>query len=154
MEHKEMIEKLHSQAGVSREDAEDALRRSSWDMLDALTILEKEGKIAPLTSSMTTTDSSSAGYEKVAPSAQSSGNGFWQKFAAKLKELVLFSLNHAFIIRRKGNIILNLPVLVMVIIVVCAFEVSLAALRVGLFLDCQFSVEKIPDKNDGGGINE
>ena len=61
MEHKEMIEKLHSQAGVSREDAEDALRRSSWDMLDALTLLEKEGKIAPLTSSMTTTDSSSAG---------------------------------------------------------------------------------------------
>ena len=50
MEHKEMIEKLHSQAGVSREDAEDALRRSSWDMLDALTLLEKEGKIAPLTS--------------------------------------------------------------------------------------------------------
>ncbi len=152
MEHKEMIEKLHSQAGVSREDAEDALRRSSWDMLDALTLLEKEGKIAPLTSSMTTTDSSSAGYEKVAPSAQSSG-GFWQRFSAKLKEIVLFSLNHSFIIRRRGNIILNLPVLVMVILVVCAFEVSLAALLVGLFLDCQYSVEKIPDKN-GGGANE
>ena len=47
----------------------------------------------------------------------------------------------------------HLPVLVMVIIVVCAFEVSLAALLVGLFLDCQYSVEKIPDKN-GGGANE
>lgn len=153
MEHKEMIEKLHSQVGVSREDAEDALRRSSWDMLDALTLLEKEGKIAPLTSSMTTTDSSSAGYEKVAPSVQSRDGGFWQRFSAKLKEIVLFSLNHSFIIKRRGNVILNLPVLVMVIIVVCAFEVSLAALLVGLFLDCQYSVEKIPDKN-GGGANE
>ena len=153
MEHKEMIEKLHSQAGVSREDAEDALRRSSWDMLDALTLLEKEGKIAPLTSSMTTTDSSSAGCEKVAPSVQSRDGGFWQRFSAKLKEIVLCSLNHSFIIKRRGNVILNLPVLVMVIIVVCAFEVSLAALLVGLFLDCQYSVEKIPDKN-GGGANE
>ena len=122
-------------------------------MLDALTLLEKEGKIAPLTSSMTTTDSSSAGYEKVAPSVQSRDGGFWQRFSAKLKEIVLFSLNHSFIIRRRGKVILNLPVLVMVIIVVCAFEVSLAALLVGLFLDCQYSVEKIPDKN-GGGANE
>ena len=102
---------------------------------------------------MTTTDSSSAGYEKVAPSVQSRDGGFWQRFSAKLKEIVLFSLNHSFIIKRRGNVILNLPVLVMVILVVCAFEVSLAALLVGLFLDCQYSVEKIPDKN-GGGANE
>ena len=50
MEHIEMIEKLREKAGITREEAADALTRANWDMLEALVILEREGKVKPLTS--------------------------------------------------------------------------------------------------------
>ena len=54
MEHIEMIEKLREKAGITREEAADALTRANWDMLEALVILEREGKVKPLTSSVVT----------------------------------------------------------------------------------------------------
>lgn len=143
MDHKEMIEKLHNQAGITEEDAEDALRRAGWDILEALQILEKEGKIAPLTSSMTTVDESK-GYEEVkaTASSQKKSGDFWMKFWDKLKEIINSACSHSFVIRRKGEVILNIPVIIIAIIVICAFEISLIALLAGLFLDCQYSIEK------------
>ena len=156
MEHNEMIEKLHSQAGISEHDAEDALKRSGWDMLEALQILEKEGKIAPLTSSMTTIETN-GGYEEVKATAShksKNSSDFWSRFAAKLKEIILAACENSFIIRRKGEIILNIPVIIIAIIVICAFEISLIALLAGLFLDCQYSIEKSGRKFGGSSADE
>lgn len=139
-----MIEKLHSQVGISEQDAEDALKRSGWDILEALQILEKEGKIAPLTSSMTTVENNGR-YEEVKATASrksKKNSDFWGRFAARLKELVLAACENSFIIRRKGEVILNIPVIIVAIIVICAFEISLIALLAGLFLECSYSIEK------------
>lgn len=155
MEHNEMIEKLHNQAGISEKDAEDALQRSGWDILEALQILEKEGKIAPLTSSMTTVETN-RGYEEVKATASCKSkrsSDFWSRFIAKLKELLLAACENSFIIRRKGEIILNIPVVIIAIIVICAFEISLVALLAGLFLDCQYSIEK-NGRKFGGDYSE
>ena len=62
MEHMDMIDKLKEKAGISREEAADALTRADWDMLEALVILEREGRIAPLTSSVVTADAAQNGY--------------------------------------------------------------------------------------------
>ena len=59
MDKNDMVKKLHEKSGISEEDARDALERSSWDMLDALQLLESEGKIQPLTASMTTVENAS-----------------------------------------------------------------------------------------------
>ncbi|MBO5256257.1 MAG: UBA/TS-N domain protein, partial [Clostridia bacterium] len=64
MEHIEMVERLHEKANISYTDAKDALERSGWDMLEALVLLEREGKIDPLTASTTSTDDGTS-YEKV-----------------------------------------------------------------------------------------
>ncbi len=141
MDKNEMIGKLHSQTGVSVAEAEAALEKTDWDLLDALTLLEKEGKIPPLTSSMTThteSDDRSYTYDR----AQNKSRDFF----AKLKEIFYASLTHAFVVKRHGDIILNMPVLIMIIIVLCAFKLSCAALLIGLFLECHYSVEKNPEK--------
>ena len=65
MEQLEMVKKLHEKAGVSYDEARDALVRANWDMLEAVRILEEEGKIAPLVSSMTTFDENNTKYEEV-----------------------------------------------------------------------------------------
>ncbi|MCL2057662.1 MAG: hypothetical protein FWH01_01195 [Oscillospiraceae bacterium] len=53
----EMVEKLRSRAGVTYEDAREALDSSDDDMLDALIWLEKNGKTVPPRVSYYTTDS-------------------------------------------------------------------------------------------------
>lgn len=41
MERKEMIEKLMNKAKVSYEEAESALEKNNWDLLDAMIYLER-----------------------------------------------------------------------------------------------------------------
>ncbi len=148
MEHNEMIEKLHNQAGIDNDDAKRALEQAGWDMLGALQILEKEGKIAPLTSSMTTVEDKS-GYEEVKRTAakNTERNRNCARASEKIKEILLYSMNHSFIIKRKGDIVLNVPLLIMIVILCCAPKTTLAALLVGLFCECGYSVEK----NNFGG---
>ena len=45
MDHFEMVEKLRTKANVSYEEAKAALEASDWDILDALVLLESEGKV-------------------------------------------------------------------------------------------------------------
>lgn len=45
MENFELCERLVNKTGVSFAQAKDALERSSWDALDAMILLEEEGKI-------------------------------------------------------------------------------------------------------------
>ena len=43
----EMVETLREKANVSYEEAKDALEQSNWDLLDAMLLLEKAGKVNP-----------------------------------------------------------------------------------------------------------
>lgn len=45
MDHLEMVEKLREKANVSYEEASAALEKCNWDLLDALLLLEGEGKL-------------------------------------------------------------------------------------------------------------
>ena len=45
MDHFEMVEKLRTKANVSYEEAKAALEKTDWDVLDALVLLENEGKV-------------------------------------------------------------------------------------------------------------
>ena len=45
MDRFEMVEKLREKARVSYEEASDALEKCRWDLLDALLLLEREGKV-------------------------------------------------------------------------------------------------------------
>lgn len=45
MERKEIIEQLKSKAMVTYEEAEEALEKCNWDILDAIIYLERKGKV-------------------------------------------------------------------------------------------------------------
>ena len=141
MEHIEMIEKLREKAGITSEEAANALARANWDMLEALVILEKEGKIPPLTSSVVTAEENRY-QQKNASGAGEYGARYANSFGEKVKRLFINSLTYSFIVRRKGKEVLSLPVLIMIIVVLAIFQVSAVALLVGLLCECQYSVEK------------
>ncbi len=140
MEHMEMITKLHEKAGISYEDARDALMRSDWDMLEALSILEREGKIAPLTSAVSTATDGTQ-YEEVKATASADEDKF-SSAASKLKELFSKLMTNSFVVRREGKEILSLPLLFASIITLCIPWWVVIGLLVGFFANCGYSIEE------------
>ncbi len=146
MDHIEMVQKLHEKAGISLADANDALERSDWDMLEALLLLEREGKIPPITASAST-NSSETGYEEVKATAgsKSKNSDFDKKmhsFSDKLRDFVMKGFTHDFVIRRRKNEIVCIPIVFVILIMCFAFWPIIVSLIVGLFLDCSYAVEK------------
>ena len=145
MEQTDMINKLHEKANISKEEARDALERADWDMLEALLILEKEGKIKPLTASMTTIEDKND-YEEVRRTASDKKNSRFEQgaqgFFDKIAMLIRKSMENAFVVERKGEEILYIPVLIMIIVTLSMFHFTLGALLIGLFFDCKYSIEK------------
>ena len=143
MEHIEMVERLHEKAGISYTDAKDALERSGWDMLEALVLLEREGKIDPLTAS-TSSSNDGTSYEKVTATASRKDSNFHETMNSareKLRKLFDDSLATDFVVKRQGKEIFRLQVLIALILCICLWEPILAALVIGLICDCRYSFE-------------
>ena len=159
MEHIEMIDKLRDKAGITREEAADALTRANWDMLEALVILEREGKIAPLTSSVATAEQTAGNGACSGPAAFGATGYYYgtrapkESLWTKIKDILLKSVTYSFIVRRRGREILSLPVLIMIIVVLALFKVSAVALLIGLFCECRYSVEERPGAGTTDGTN-
>ena len=167
MEHMDMIDKLKEKAGITREEAADALTRADWDMLEALVILEREGRIAPLTSSVVTADNTYGQYNQYnAANRYNYGYNYGTRtrgvqqggFMEKLRTLARNSVVYSLFVRRNGRVLISLPVLVFVVILLAAFRITAVALLIGLFCGCKYSLEKrdsqTDDPADGGDGNE
>lgn len=153
MDHSEIAQKLHEKANIPLEEAVDVLNRSGWDMLDALATLEREGKIPPLTASMTT-ETSRIHYERVTPTASDKNGRFKENandFGKKIKNLLILSLNKHLVVRRKSTRIAEMPVLIALVIVCFMFRMSVFLALAGLIAQCSYSIE---DKDNGGEQNQ
>lgn len=150
MEHIDMVERLHTKAGISYSDAKDALERSGWDMLEALVLLENEGKIDPLTS-FTTSSNDLTSYEKVTATASKKENSFQEalnKIGDQIKRLFSDSITTYFVVMRRGKEILRLQVIIALVLCLCLWKGVLSALVVGLICDCRYTIDSTRAKKD------
>ena len=142
MDHFEMVEKLRAKANVSYEEAKAALEQCDWDILDALVLLESEGKVkdAETAKEYTTQekkDSSGAAmnYEDVRSSL---GDGL-SKMWAWIKKLFQKGNGNQFVINCRGDELIAMPITVLALLMICFWPFSLIVLFVGLFLGCRYS---------------
>ena len=140
MEHFEMVEKLQQKANVSFEEAKAALEQSDWDLLDALVLLESEGKVqdAQPAEEYTTQQEKKVYVEVVNPQVRDSVGKMWDW----IKKIVRKGNKNQFVISRKGEEIIALPITVMVLLVLVpgvGLPTILIALFVGLFLGARYS---------------
>lgn len=145
-----MVERLHEKAKISYSDAKEALEKSGWDMLEALVLLEKEGKIDPLTASTTSNDSETS-YEEVKATASKKENAFTEalnKAGEKAKQLFHDGINTFFVVKRQGKELIRVQVLIAIILCLCIWEVVLAALVIGLLFDCRYFFDGKTDDTD------
>lgn len=146
MEHIDMMEKLREKSGISLGEAKDVLERADWDMLEALVILEKEGKIQPLTTSVSTVEKESA-YEKVESeikkSKDSSWNRFWSELMENLKLLFSKIFTHSLVMRsRKSGNVIHIPLFIGIILCFVSLTLVAVGLLLGLLMGYDYFIEE------------
>ena len=142
MDHYEMVENLRTKANVNYEEAKAALEASDWDMLDALVLLESEGKVNTTTPEFTTKEK-----EETRRSAGSSEvKGSLSRLWAWIRKMFTLGNSNHFVISRKGSELVAMPITVMALLTVLVWPFSLILLFVGLFLGTRYSFRG-PDIN-------
>ena len=136
MDNFEKVEKLREKANVTFEEAKAALEESNWDLLDAMIILERQGKAEERRESYSTKDNADL---MVVDEPEKKDRKHGNAFTDKLKVLWHKSCENFFVIEKGDDVILNIPIWVFIIIILLTWHVTLVAMVVALFLGCKYS---------------
>jgi len=151
MELNENINAIITKTGVTEAEAKEALEKSGGDILDAVLMLEREGKIVARKTPEEETAKEQAEIEEpveklegdvVNQDGTRAGNTSEKamRFADSAKRLVIALSRQMFEVERKGEEILSVPVLVFIIVLLAGFGITIPLLIVGLFLGCHYRV--------------
>ena len=142
MDHYEMVENLRTKANVTYEEAKAALEASDWDMLDALVLLESEGKVtgAPEFTTKEKTDEP----RRSARGREMKGSLF--KLGAWIRKMIDLGNKNQFVISRKGTEMVAMPITLMALLMILVWPFSLIVLCAGFFLGTRYAFRG-PDIN-------
>lgn len=149
MTNLEQVEKLCAMANISYEEAKAALDAANGDLLDAIILLERQGKIhAP----------SGGGYyssEKVADAkVESYKDDYWEKHNCKSDKASFSSLlgkawefcmklfrkgnANSFEVLKRNEVKASIPVTALVLLLIFAFWITLPLLIIGFFFGLRY----------------
>lgn len=132
----ERVEKLREKANVSYEEAKAALEQCGWNLLDAILLLERQGKIKE-----ESTQHSTKNEEVPEPEIeQSSFNENASHLVGLLKKLLHIGNTNHLVISHKGKQVLSMPITVLVLLICLAHVLVPLALVAGLFCGLRYSV--------------
>jgi len=144
----EQVEKLRTYADVTYEEAKNALERAEGDLLEALILLEKEGKTkGPQSGGRVVTRepekeqaSQKAGNGKEKEKRQgSSFSDLVGRFFRWLGVLIHKGNANMMAVERKGEKIIDLPLTILVLLLIFAFWFVIPLMIVGLFFSFRYS---------------
>ena len=106
-------EMLRSKANVTYEEAKAALEESNWDILDAMVLLERQGKVTDKGAAYSTAqEETQAEPENGKKGAQEESDfkGGMRRLGQFLRKLIQIGNANSFVVSRHGEEILSLPV--------------------------------------------
>lgn len=155
MEQFEKVEKLRARAGVSYEEAKEALEANDWDLLDAMIWLEKQGKVsAPEQESYSTQAENKKqmfSVEDVIKQNEYEEESFRKKMARFFKKLWKIGRENNFVVKRQEKEIIDVPVWIFVVVLLFAWQVVIPVMLIALFFNCHYFFR---GKNNLGKANE
>lgn len=132
----EKVEKLREKANVTFEEAKAALDEANGDLLDAMILLERQGKAEERRESYSTKEDAAL---MVVDEPEEKEKKHGNAFTDKLKVLWHRSCENYFVIEKEDKVILDIPICVFLIIVLFTWHVTLIAMVVALFFGCRYS---------------
>ena len=145
----EQVEKLREKANVSYEDARAALERTDGDLLDALVLLEREGKTATPKGGFYSTPPTVEG--RVVDDGQGPGpggkgdwsegvNNFFEKVGKFFNRAITVGGSNYLDVSQDGRHVLSISILAFVLLLIVAFWIILPLMLVGLFFRYRYHV--------------
>ena len=129
----EMVETLRQHANVSYEETRKALEQTNWDILEAMVLLEKEGKVAGGAAYTTKTEHRQ---EERRTGHFREGMGRVGRALARL--IQRGNANHLEV-SRKGEVLFSLPVTLLVLLLIVWSFLTIALLIIGLFTGFRYA---------------
>ena len=156
MDKFEKVERLVQKAGVTYEDAKNALDQANDDLLDAMIILEKQGKVKqPEQGQYNTTYTEQPQYRDVPAvieeSKKTKEKSILKDIGNAIKRGFRYTVDNSLNVSRNGETIIKLPLWISIIITLCAWELLIIVVIVSLFLDCRYKIE---GKDDSKEVND
>jgi hypothetical protein len=149
MEKVKLVDTLRNKTNISYEEAKSALENNNWDILDAMLYLEEHGRVKKPSISIFYTNEYKESYtnqkevvnikEDRDNNNSKSRNNFDGIFETICK--AIDTCNNIFVeIRRRGRVLLKLPLTVLILLLFFAFWIIIPLMTVGLFFDIEFLV--------------
>lgn len=156
MDNFEKVERLVEKANVSYEDAKAALEEAGGDLLDAMIILEKRGKVkGPEKSEYVAGPEVKTEYkdvsEAVKKSSQTEKGAAFKGVGGFFKRAFRYLVDNSLRISRNGNMLINIPLWAAAIIILFTWEFIWIAIVVSLFFNFRYAIE---GKDENGTVNK
>ena len=144
MDKLEKVERLRERADVSYEEAKAALDAAGDDLLEAMILLEKQGKAkAPEQSTYSTQYEEQAEYTNVQETVEkqqkeSAASSFGHTIGRLLRTVFTTIRRTSFEISRKESVLFTMPTWVAVIILFLSWRLALPAMVIALFFGFRY----------------
>lgn len=146
----EQVEELRKYASISFNEAKAALEETDGDILEAIINLEKRGIIKGpegggyySSKDASENDQKDANKEKakegIYDESVTSFSDTVNKFISFLKKLFKKANRNSFHVTKDGERIISVPVIILAILILCAFWITIPIMVIGLFLGYKYS---------------
>lgn len=139
-----MAEKLVEKCGITYEEAGEVLKEADYDLLEAMIILERRGRLGNGVNKYSTgimqNNYTSTRYESAAD-AESLGEFIkiaWRKLCEFCRDLLKYQV----VISKNGREMINFPLILAIILVCCTAGVVFAAVVISLMSGCSYSIRQ------------
>jgi len=145
MDKLEKIEKIREKTGVNYQLAKEALEEAEGDVLDALVWLEKRGKVEEPEVSVYTTEEESASdafteaAKEYDDSTKDTFSDYLKRFISWCGVILKKGCENFFIIKKHEDEVVSMPVLLLAILLICAFWITMPLMVAGLFFGFRYS---------------
>ena len=149
----EKVEKLREKANVTYEGAREALNQANGDLLDAMVILEQQGKVkSPEQTMYTTTQEAGAQFGDVPAivreNEKSTEDGFFKKCGRGIKKGLKYVSDNYILVTHKSEEVIKVPLWIGIIALLGLWELLLVVIVISLFCDCRYQIVGA-GRNDG-----
>ena len=145
MEMIEKVERLREKANVSYEEAKEALEQSGGDLLDAIVLLERQGKVkGPAQSTYSTDYEEQTEYIKVRDKVEEQENSapsFGRTIGRLVRGFIGFIRNTTFIVTKGEDVVFQMHTILFALLLFFFWEILAPVMIIALFFGIRYSFE-------------
>ena len=139
MDEFEKVEVLRGKANVSYEEAREALKQADGDLLEAMVILEKQGKVNAASQAVPEQVSQSI-YRTAPATTKSSEDGFFNKIGSAMDRGIRYLANNFVLVTRKEETVIKIPLWVGLIALIALWGLLPIVIIVSLVCECKYQI--------------